>query len=92
MLFQIAAFDHWQLGFDSVRGVQDTATHVHALHCHGDVAGCAESGGATANAVNAGELFAVPFAPFLGAGAIELDVTRPVQVALTAPTQPPQAT
>ena len=47
-LFQVAAFDHWGInpGTD-VAGVAGSSTHqaLHAGHCHGSPASCADAGG-----------------------------------------------
>jgi hypothetical protein len=91
LVFQIFAFDHWQQGFDGVQGINGSSAHYHASHCHGDAAGCADSGGAAVNLMAPERLFAAPASRFMDAGTLSYGVQAPADPELSAPDQPPQA-
>ena len=45
IVFQVAALDHWSpASIEEVRGIE--RTHLHATHCHGGAASCADGGNA----------------------------------------------
>jgi hypothetical protein len=61
-VFQVAAFDHWDVDVGKdVAGIADSAAHaaVHNNHCHGGPASCAEAGGGFAQ-VDPGDAFRLP--------------------------------
>lgn len=89
MLFQVAAFDHWNQGFDDVQGVSGSSSHVHAMHCHGDVSGCADAGGG-ASLLDPAMQFGIPRMAFLPAGPLALESESPYEATLPAPTHPPR--
>jgi hypothetical protein len=91
LTFQVFAFDHWHQSFADVRGVEGSAAHYHAAHCHGDVSGCADAGGVSASALNPHELYAVPASPFVELGPQSLDFGRPSVATVLQPVPPPRA-
>jgi hypothetical protein len=52
-VFQVAAFDHWDVDVgQDVAGVTGSSAHsaLHGEHCHGAAAGCADAGSGFAQA------------------------------------------
>lgn len=92
LLFQVAAFDHWHMGFQDVQGVQGSSAHVHASHCHGEIAGCADAGGAVAKALNSAEQFAVPRSAYVFLYEFSVSGERASSAFLASLGHPPQAT
>jgi hypothetical protein len=62
-VFQVGAFDHW---YHDVSHADMTPIEraVHAAHCHGDSAGCADSGGGIA-VLQPGDVVRLPAPPSL---------------------------
>ena len=65
-LFQIAAFDHWQIDpSHDVTGVEGSQAHViHDNHCHGGGSSCADGAAASAY-VKFAEAVSLPVQPAL---------------------------
>ena len=83
--FQTAAFDHWRADPAHAYGFEGSS--LHAVHCHGDRAGCADSSslGASLSRVSA-----LPQAP---APVAEATVRTPLPIAdafLLTPDEPPR--
>ncbi|HLF71803.1 MAG TPA: hypothetical protein VI759_06600 [Dehalococcoidia bacterium] len=85
-VLQIIAIDHWQVNPADAIGVEGSSAHV--VHCHGDVSGCAESGGLV-SLLDATATMPLPPAAFLSP--ITAPDTIMIDVVLTLPDQPPRA-
>jgi hypothetical protein len=91
-VFQVAAFDHWDVDIASdVYGVSGTAVHdaTHDGHCHGSPASCAEAGGAQAQ-VSADRAIRLPMQTPGVVVAVELETPLLTPALLTGLTDPPR--
>jgi hypothetical protein len=92
-VFQVAAFDHWDVDVgEDVAGVADSSAHaaVHGNHCHGSPASCAEAGGGFAQ-VDPGEAFRLPAQRPTAGFEILLEIGTPFQAYVAAIAEPPRA-
>ena len=92
-VFQVAAFDHWQVDPSTdVTGVEGTSAHaaLHADHCHGGPSSCAESGGGFAQ-FSADQVIRLPSAnPSLVLDASSASST-PIEASIRITPEPPRA-
>jgi hypothetical protein len=87
LLFQIAAFDHWRPQMEDILGIE--GSHLHAAHCHGASASCAEGGG-TVYLIGAGPA-TLPSPRPVSAALVETTRLTPIDPSLADVLHPPQA-
>jgi hypothetical protein len=85
LVVQLLAIDHWHPPMTSVVGVENSQAHV--AHCHGNVAGCADSAGFAGTLTDV-SLLPMPPQPFVYAEPESM--SAPPEASLSAPDQPPQ--
>jgi hypothetical protein len=92
-LFQIAAFDHWQVDpSHDVTGVTGSQEHViHDNHCHGSAGSCADGAGGSMAYVKFAEVVALPEPPTLVAVATTTESPTLTGNGFETLTPPPRA-
>jgi hypothetical protein len=92
-LFQIAAFDHWQIDpAHDVTGVTGSQDHViHDNHCHGGAGSCADGAGGSMAYVKFAEVVTLPEPPTLAGHAVTTDLPALSGSSFDTLTPPPQA-
>jgi hypothetical protein len=92
-VFQVAAFDHWDVDVGrDVAGIADSTAHaaIHDNHCHGGPASCAEAGGGFAQ-VDPGDAFRLPAQSPIVSLSTDLEAGAPAQAYVAAIAEPPRA-
>jgi hypothetical protein len=90
-VFQVAAFDHWNIDVSHVAGIPDSSAHtaLHDQHCHGDLSSCTGSGGGFA-VFSADNIVRLPEVPPMLAIDTEAILLAPVTASPLTPTEPPR--